>query len=154
MQPVLPAYGFPSHITPFDTYTVQQFKRERRSNDLGREDNRGRFRQMPSRDLGTALREYAPGSQVVMDGLVYRSAGLTLNWHVPAAQEDVKEVQNIKFAWRCSECGDNGTTHSLKDAETCPSCAATIKPLNQRQFIEPAGFAVDFYEQPSVLSQK
>ena len=145
----LPAYGFPSHITPFDNYTVDQFKRDRRAQEAGREDNRSRFREMPSRELATALREYAPGSQVVMDGLVYRSAGLTLNWHVPADQEEVREVQNIKFAWRCHQCGDSGTTHSLKDAGICPSCKTDIKPANQRQFIEPAGFAVDFYETPS-----
>ena len=143
----LPAYGFPSHITPFDNYTVDQFKRDKRAQ--GREDNRNRFREMPSRELATALREYAPGSQVVMDGLVYRSAGLILNWHVPADQEDVREVQNIKFAWRCHQCGDSGATHSLQDAGICPSCKTDIKPANQRQFIEPAGFAVDFYETPN-----
>ena len=93
----LPAYGFPSHITPFDNYTVDQFKRDKRAQETGREDNRSRFREMPSRELATALREYAPGSQVVMDGLVYRSAGLILNWHVPADQEDVREVQNINL---------------------------------------------------------
>ena len=145
----LPAYGFPSHITPFDNYTVDQFKRDRQAQDTGREDNRSRFREMPSRELATALREYAPGSQVVMDGLVYRSAGLTLNWHVPADQEEVKEVQNIKFAWRCHRCGDSGATHSLQDADICRSCRTGIKPENRRQFIEPAGFAVDFYETPS-----
>ena len=143
----LPAYGFPSHITPFDNYTVDQFKRDKRAQ--GREDNRNRFREMPSRELATALREYAPGSQVVMDGLVYRSAGLTLNWHVPADQEDVREAQNIKFAWRCHQCGDSGTTYSLRDAGICPSCETDIRPANQRQFIEPAGFAVDFYETPN-----
>ena len=145
----LPAYGFPSHITPFDNYTVDQFKRDKRAQEAGREDNHNRFREMPSRELATALREYAPGSQVVMDGLVYRSAGLILNWHVPADQEDVREVQNIKLAWRCHQCGDSGATHSLQDAGICPSCETDIKPANQRQFIEPAGFAVDFYETPN-----
>ena len=145
----LPAYGFPSHITPFDNYTVDQFKRDKRAQEAGREDNRSRFREMPSRELATALREYAPGSQVVMDGLVYRSAGLILNWHVPADQEDVREVQNIKFAWRCHQCGDSGTAHSLRDAGICPSCKTDIRRANRRQFIEPAGFAVDFYETPN-----
>ncbi|HGG58916.1 MAG TPA: DUF1998 domain-containing protein [Gammaproteobacteria bacterium] len=81
--------------------------------------------------------------------MIYRSAGLTLNWHVPADQEDVKEVQNIKFAWRCQKCGDSGTTHSFHESGVCPSCGADIKSGNQRQFIEPAGFAVDFYETPN-----
>ncbi|WP_419620680.1 DEAD/DEAH box helicase [Thiolapillus sp.] len=145
----LPAYGFPSHITPFDNYTVEQFIRDKNAKERGREDNRSRFREMPSRDLETALREYAPGSLVVMDGLVYRSSGLTLNWHVPADQEDIKEVQNIKFAWRCNHCGDSGTTHQLQAATHCPSCGSDISTNFIRQFIEPAGFAVDFYEPPN-----
>lgn len=145
----LPAYGFPSHITPFDNYTVDQFKRDQRAREAGREDNRSRFREMPSRDLATALREYAPGSSIVMDGLVYRSAGLTLNWHIPADQEDVREVQNIKFAWRCSGCGSSGTTHQLHVDSHCPACGAVIKSGYIREFIEPGGFAVDFYETPT-----
>ena len=58
-------------------------------------------------------------------------------------------MQNIKFAWRCHQCGDSGTTHSLLDAGICPNCKTDIKPANRRQFIEPAGFAVDFYEIPN-----
>ena len=145
----LPGYGFPTDITPFDNYTVERFKSDRKRQAQGREDNRNRYREMPSRDLVTALREYAPGSRVVMDGLVYRSAGLTLNWHVPADQEDIKEVQNIKWAWRCRQCGDSGTVHSRKEASNCPSCGAIIQNSYCRRFIEPAGFAVDFYESPS-----
>ncbi len=145
----LPAYGFPGHITPFDNYTVEQFIRDKNAKEHGREDNRSRFRDMPSRDLETALREYAPGSVVVMDGLVYRSSGLTLNWHIPADQQDIKEVQNIKFAWRCTHCGDSGSTHQLQATSHCPSCGSAINPRYIRQFIEPAGFAVDFYEPPN-----
>lgn len=145
----LPGYGFPTDITPFDNYTVERFKRDRKRQEHGREDNRNRYREMPSRDLVTALREYAPGSRVVMDGLVYRSAGLTLNWHVPADQEDIKEVQNIKWAWCCQQCGDSGTVHSKQEADNCPGCGAAIQSSCRRRFIEPAGFAVDFYESPS-----
>jgi Lhr-like helicase len=145
----LPAHGFPGHITPFDNYTIEQFKRDRRSKAQGREDNRSRFREMPSRDLTTALREYAPGSEIVLDGLIYRSAGLTLNWHIPADQEDIKEVQNIKFAWRCRRCGGSGATHQLQVARQCAQCGASIEPGWIREFIEPAGFAVDFYETPT-----
>lgn len=145
----LPGYGFPTDITPFDNYTVERFKRDSKRQERGREDNRNRYREMPSRDLVTALREYAPGSRVVMDGLVYRSAGLTLNWHVPADQEDIKEVQNIKWAWRCQQCGDSGTVHSKQEADNCSSCGAAIQNRYRRRFIEPAGFAVDFYESPS-----
>ena len=145
----LPAYGFPGHITPFDNYTVSQFKRDQRTKEAGREDNRYRFREMPSRDLAAALREYAPGSQIVIDGVVYRSAGLTLNWHIPADQEDVREVQNLKFVWRCKHCGASGSTHRLEQAHSCQDCGEAILGEYVREFIEPAGFAVDFYENPT-----
>ncbi len=97
----------------------------------------------------TALREYAPGSEVVMDGLVYRSAGITLNWHSPADQQDAREIQNIRHVWRCNQCGASGSSHSLETACTCDGCGADITPANIREFLEPAGFAVDFYELPS-----
>jgi len=145
----LPAYGFPGYIAPFDNYTVAQFRRDQRAREEGREDNRCRFREMPSRDLAAALREYAPGSHIVLDGVVYRSAGLTLNWHIPADQEDIREVQNLKFVWRCRHCGASGSSHSMDEAKICQSCGETISTEYLREFIEPAGFAVDFYETPS-----
>jgi hypothetical protein len=143
----LPAYGFPTHIAPFDNLTIGQFQRARRETE-GREDNRFRRRELASRDLMTALREYAPGSEVVMDGLVYRSAGVTLNWHIPAAQRDAHEIQDISHAWRCSHCGASGSSHSLEAARHCDACGADIAPANIREFLEPAGFAVDFYKDP------
>lgn len=96
----------------------------------------------------TALREYAPGAELVMDGLVYRSAGITLNWHIPADQEGARETQAIKFAWRCRSCGASGTTMSLKLASNCDACGAGVQANDIQQFLEPAGFSVDFYEEP------
>lgn len=145
----LPAYGFPTHIAPFDNLTRGQFLRTRQQVADGRDDNRYRRRELASRDLTTALREYAPGSEVVMDGLVYRSAGVTLNWHIPADQQDAREIQDIRLAWRCNRCGASGSSHSLEAARHCDSCTAEIAPADIREFLEPAGFAVDFYREPS-----
>ncbi len=38
---------------------------------------------LPSRQLPVAIREYAPGANLVLDGRVYRSGGVTLSWHLP-----------------------------------------------------------------------
>lgn len=84
-----------------------------------------------------------------MDGLVYRSAGITLNWHVPADQEAVREIQEIRYAWRCQHCGSSGSNFSLKRASECSECGATVQTAHIREFLEPAGFAVDFYSDPS-----
>ena len=144
----LPAYGFPTHIAPFDNLTRGQFLRARQQVADGRDDNRYRRRELASRDLMTALREYAPGSEVVMDGLVYRSAGVTLNWHIPADQQDAREIQDIRLAWRCNHCGASGSSHNLEAARHCDACGADIAPAHIREFLEPAGFAVDFYREP------
>lgn len=141
----LPAYGFPTHIASFDNLTVARFKRDQQQPRAGREDNRYQRRELASRDLTTALREYAPGSEVVMDGLVYRSAGVTLNWHTPADQHEAREIQNIRHAWRCKHCGASGSGHNLAAANVCDTCGADVADT-VREFLEPAGFAVDFYQ--------
>lgn len=152
----LPAYGFPTHIAPFDNLTRGQFLRARQQSEQTRDDNRYRRRELASRDLMTALREYAPGSEVVMDGLVYRSAGVTLNWHIPADQQSAREIQDIRLAWRCNHCGASGSSHTLQAARHCDACGADITPEHIREFLEPAGFAVDFYREPGndVSSQR
>ncbi|MCY7347425.1 MAG: DUF1998 domain-containing protein [Pyrinomonadaceae bacterium] len=140
----LPAYGFPTNIASFDNLTFGRLKKDQQS----REDNRYRRRELASRDLITALREYAPGSEVVMDGLVYVSAGVTLNWHIPADQQEVREIQDIRWAWRCHKCGASGSTHSLNLAQHCEHCASVINAHDIVEFLEPSGFAVDFYKEP------
>lgn len=141
----LPAYGFPTHIAPFDNLTRGRLRQQTQD----REDNRYRRRELASRDLMTALREYAPGSEVVMDGLVYRAAGVTLNWHIPADQQEAREIQDIRHVWRCRHCGASGSSHSLEAARTCDACGNPIAPSDIREFLQPAGFAVDFYKEPS-----
>lgn len=143
----LPAYGFPTHIASLDNLTHSRDS-TKKPFKAGRDDNRFRRREMPSRDLMTALREYAPGSEIVLDGLVYKSAGITLNWHIPVDQEDAREIQDIRLAWRCNHCGASGSSHSLSTARHCDACGADISPEHIREFLEPAGFSVDYYKDP------
>lgn len=143
-QGYLPAYGFPSHIAAFDNLTVDQFKAAQKRKEH-REDNRYQRRELASRDVVTALREYAPGAEVVMNGCVYRSAGITLNWHVPANVEEARETQEIRYAWRCDNCGASGSNITLKEAAICTFCGMKNKPHHIHEFLEPSGFSVDFY---------
>lgn len=148
-QGFLPAYGFPTNIAAFDNLTAAALRQMREAkSDLGREDNKLRRRDLPNRDLVTALREYAPGSEVVIDGLVYRSGGITLNWHVPADHQDARETQAIRFAWRCRQCGASGSSYSLSGASTCSECGETIQQRDIERFLEPSGFAVDITQTP------
>lgn len=159
-QGFLPGYGFPTSIASFDNTTVSAAKKLPATDaptKAGRDDNRFMKRNLASRDLMTALREYAPGAELVMDGLVYKSAGITLNWHVPANQQDARETQALRFAWRCRQgCGASGTTSSLVLAKNCEACGTEVLVQDIQQFLEPAGFSVDFYDEPhnDVTTQK
>ncbi len=141
----LPGYGFPTDIVSFDNRCKQTLKRE--ENDK-REDNRARYRSLASRDRITGLREYAPGAELVMDGLVYKSSGITLNWHAPASAEYVKELQLFKKAWRCGQCGASNSSINPGLEINCQECGAPIERDNIREYLVPAGFAVDFFDEP------
>ena len=90
-----------------------------------------------------AIREYAPGAEVVMDGRVYQSAGVTLNWHIPAGVENANEVQALRHVWRCRQCGVTGD--SISEPAHCPQCEGS---LEKEKYLEPAGFAVDIRHHP------
>lgn len=65
--------------------------RARTSRDDGSEGAAMRRYEYPSRNADIAICEYAPGAEVVIDGLVWRSAGVALNWQRPAHEDAVRE---------------------------------------------------------------
>ena len=139
----LPGYGFPTGVVSFITTTLENLKLRNHE----REDNRSRRAGFPSRDLAIAIRDYAPGTDTVLDGRVYRSGGVTLNWHIPAEAEAAPEIQNLGWVWQCKRCGHNGTRLTLP--EHCPHCGKDGGPsLTLYRFIQPAGFAVDIRDKP------
>ena len=139
----LPGYGFPTGVVPFVTTTAEELQARRRAGE-GREDNRALLRGYPTRDIASALREYAPGSDVVLDGRVYRSRGVTLNWHRPPEPGEAApaELQAFKVVWRCRACGFGRTDNVIPSS--CPACEADS--IQWRPYLEPAGFAVDLFE--------
>ena len=146
----LPGYGFPTLVVPFVTTTAEDLRRRKhRAENGAREDNLARVRQYPTRDLSDALREYVPGSDVVVDGRVLASSGLTLNWKIPAADEPLQETQALRHAWRCRRCGSIGM--SLHRPERCDSEICIDRPsrLQIEEYIQPAGFAVDIFHTAS-----
>ena len=136
----LPGYGFPTDIVTFNPI----YKAPKKSNGgWQREDKWGQSRDLPSRDRITGLREYAPGAEIVLDGLVYRSQGVTLNWKLPATQDDVKEAQMFKWAWRCNACGATGSTFMLEPSN-CECCGSDLRRSEVWRYLVPNGFAVVF----------
>ena len=138
----LPGYGFPTDVVSFIPTTIDELKRQRAVRD-GREEALGKRLGYPSRQMEMAIREYAPGAEIVMDGRVYKSGGVTLNWHLPPGVEGVSEVQALRHVWHCQHCGATGDAPSPPDR--CPACEGSIKAT---KYLEPAGFAVDIRHSP------
>lgn len=152
----LPGYGFPTDVVSLKTYNVEDFLHQQRKSDASREDSIFDNKEMPSRSLNIAIREYAPGSQVVIDGRVYRSAGVSLQWH---ADGQVNEAQKFDIAWRCPECGNTGVienAYANNEGLCCSHCTTPIPLSERRMVLRPGGFVTDFYEETTndVTSQK
>lgn len=131
----LPGHGFPTDVVSF--MPGKEFKSLQ---DAPLEGAR-QFRTVgPQRSLDLAIRDYAPGSEVVLDGLVYKSAGMTLNWKRPANEENVAEVQSLRYLWRCTACGASDIKRG-GPPDCCPVCGVE-RPASE-EFLRPAGFSVD-----------
>ncbi|MBO1929823.1 hypothetical protein J4731_22505 [Providencia rettgeri] len=76
--------------------TISARKRIKIRNKSDREDNVSRYKGLPSRNLSVAIREYAPGAEIILDGRVFRSAGVSLHWHNINA--DTNEAQRLDRA--------------------------------------------------------
>jgi hypothetical protein len=136
----LPGYGFPTDVVTFDatTFKAQEAKAGGPSN-MENPNRRNRLRDAPSRQLDLAIRDYAPGSDVVVDGCVYRSAGVQLSWRRPVTEDSAQSIHALATAWRCRACGAIDTSH--KSPETCSSCGS--ESLIVHRFLKPTGFACD-----------
>jgi hypothetical protein len=143
----LPAYGFPTDVVNFDTDTLFKIDAAR-PQDEGRQkdgaNQRFRLRDTPSRQLDLAIRDYALGNDVVVDGRVYRSAGLRLDWKRHVTEENSRQIQTLGTAWLCRTCGALGTGHA--DPSVCSSCGGTN--LVRHRYLKPAGFSCDPLEKP------
>ncbi|EZQ18206.1 DEAD/DEAH box helicase [Halopseudomonas bauzanensis] len=152
----LPGYGFPTDVVSLKTYNVEDFLHQHWKSDASREDSIFDNKEMPSRSLNIAIREYAPGAQVVIDGRVYRSAGVSLQWH---ADGQVNEAQKFDIAWRCPECGNTGlveNAYANNEGLCCSHCTTPIPSSERHMVLRPGGFVTDFYEETTndVTSQK
>lgn len=150
-EQVLPGNGIPTDVVPFVNLTMNDLRARKTENapsatvpDDGR---RFRAREFPSYDASKALRAYAPGRSVVVDGLAYVSRGVTLNWKRPVL-DGPPEVQSIRWVYRCPSCGTADV--ALRHPTACGSCgAALVDRVHVHAFLEPAGFTVDVGENPT-----
>ncbi|HCB5605740.1 DEAD/DEAH box helicase [Klebsiella aerogenes] len=142
----LPGHGFPVGVVNFNYLTADELERRRAIKATQADPNEGgenfsrRIEKLPSRDLPTALREYAPGADVVLGGKVYRSSGIMLG-KVLASGQELSGDHHIPWFWHCRKCGA-GATSATRPVECC-HCKADIQQLDVKRYLQPVGFATD-----------
>lgn len=141
---LIPGSGFPTAVVPF--VNDCRFSKSRGEQKDGQEQSaRAKRYDYPTRNADIAIREYAPGAEVVVDGLVWKSAGVALNWKRPIDDADARETQSFKRLWACSRCGEHGTTFGR--ITQCRACGTNI--ADDLEYLEPTGFRVDWLAVPN-----
>ena len=110
---LLPGHGFPSGIVTLLTSTMDDFRRQTDPNDDTREDVSIQRSTGPTRDRSVGIREFAPGAEIVVNGVVHQSQGITLNRHIPAHIEGKQEIQDINWHWHCRKCGSGDISSGM-----------------------------------------
>jgi len=147
-QGFLPGYGFPVDVLSLDTSSlVSKARIQGQSRKFG---VAGLMPKMPRRDVRMGLLEYAPGAEVVIDGLVYQPAGVILQQSGPADVAGEPVDQRLRQVWRCESCGTVTSSVYGTQPGKCGVCDAwlTRKPDHHFSLLEPDGFAVDLFSQP------
>lgn len=140
----LPTAGLPTGIVEFDTTNIDSLNNK----SSGKNEN-------PSYFITRALTEFAPGNNIVIDGMNYHSSGIILddNWGNQSSREIIQ---------LCNSCGYQRIVE-VSEGQTieteCPHChnhnfrgLVSDNDGNRGIFtemIQPAGFAVDIYQTPN-----
>ena len=125
-----PSYGFPVDVVAFDHLSGHERRKEMRKDYISFGEHRG----AASRTLDVAIREYAPGSEVVVDGLVHRSDGILPAWE---ARADASGVEDLQTFWECSQCHYFKLTR-LDPPNVCSECGSTR--ISWKRSLRPSGF--------------
>ena len=144
----LPNAGLPTGIVDFEKITMS---------DLKGGSNK-KIKTNPSYPIARALTEFAPGNNILIDGFNYKSAGIVMknNWGGAAERNVIQGCKNCGYQRaldvqgnigdNCPKCGNNNSFKGLELGE---------QSGNFTELVEPAGFSIDLYSQPSrVVSEK
>ncbi|WP_028872941.1 DEAD/DEAH box helicase [Psychroserpens burtonensis] len=144
----LPNAGLPTGIIDFEKITIKELNQR----------NPDRLKLNPSYPITRALTEFAPGNNILIDGLNYQSSGIVMkNNHGASGQRNA--IQS------CTSCGyQRILEESDKVTDSCPKCntqhsfvGVDLGTTNSKftELVEPVGFAVDLYKDPTrVVSEK
>ena len=124
------------------TSDIDRFNLQQELNKISKEINELKRATSASRDIHTALNEYAPEQTVVVNEKNYVSAGVTL---FGAYNEETQS----RAIYHCSHCGHTDYRKDLTEGRVCPVCQNPYHGIIDRDngsytlAYEPAGFRTD-----------
>jgi DEAD/DEAH box helicase domain-containing protein len=121
---ILPMFGFPTRVRNLWDTTIKsrRFLAERVVSD---------------RALGMAISSFAPGAEVVKDGLTHRVAGFAAYSPKGNNVDPIDPLGSAQPVGRCLRCGRTELGTALR-------CAACHETLQQIEVFEPRGFRTDY----------
>lgn len=143
----LPNAGLPTGIVDFEKITIKDLKKTKKTI----------IKSNPTYPIVKALTEFAPGNNILIDGLNYKSSGIILknNWGHAAERSTIQA---------CKKCGYQRTAVFGKIDEICPNCnnGASFTGIELKdhkaaftELLEPVGFAIPLHYNPTrILSEK
>lgn len=132
-QGLLPRYAFPIDLVALWTQEPNQYNRDEEI----------------QRNLQIALSEYAPSSEVIIDGQVHQSIGLYAPYEKSARYErdgwyaECSICHNVEY----QAAGDGADKPPALD---CSVCGAAFQPADWKSAIRPKGFRTDWGERKVV----
>lgn len=140
----LPNAGLPTGIVDFEKTTKKDIEKNKVHSN-------------PSYSISRALTEFAPGNNILIDGLNYKSSGIVMlnNWGESSTRDAIQG---------CTNCGYQRIIGLKKVNEDCPECNTPhsfkgIELTEHRDsftyLVEPSGFSTDLFKPPTrVISEK
>lgn len=93
------------------------------------------------RELKIAVSQFAPGSEIVKDGRVYRAEGVIDFVPTGGTVRTVEDPLGVKrLVSVCGTCGFLKTRDSIDESKCCPRCKAESPGYRSFQMREPRGF--------------
>lgn len=124
----LPMFGFPTRVR--NLWYTDVKSRSAFSNNV-----------VSDRPLSMAISSFAPGAQVVKDGLIHRAAGFAAYRPKGRMIETIDPLGTPHPVGRCNRCGRT----ELGRSETCSTCHDTLQQIT---LYEPRGFRTDYSPKP------
>lgn len=100
-----------------------------------------KYSNMPSRERPIAIREYAPGCGVILDGKVHTIRYVVRNWKQPGSPDP----QTLREVALCHVCGAARVSAAQMggDMNECPECKSPLTGHIRRKILVPSGFVAD-----------